>query len=640
MRFKRTGDLPDISEAILYQQRAIHLTPQDHVDMPGLLNDLGASFQARFELTGDIAGVTEAISSLQKALHLIPQGHADLPLLLTNLGNSFLSRFEHTGDLTDVSEAISSLQKAVHLTPQGHAIMPVLLNNLGNSFSIRFERTGDLPDISQAILSQQKAIHLTPEGHADMPSLLGNLGNSLGVRFQRNGDLSDISEAISSQQKAVHLTPQGHAVIPGLLSNLGNSFLGRFKLTGDLTDISKAISSHKQALHLTSQGDAATPRRLNNLGLSFSNRFEHTGDSADISEAIICQQKAVLLIPQGHVDAPRWLNNLGDSLQTRFERLGDINDIHAAISRYSLAATYSTGKPTTRLNAARKWARLCQKFDPSQLLDAHRTAIHLLSQVAGLEQTIESRHANLLDISDLSSSAAASAFDLGSPKLALEWLEEGRCLVWSQLNSLRTPLDTLRVYNPAISNEILRVSRALENAGSRGESALSPLEATMEQKMTLQDEATSHVKLAKEWDELLADIRTIPEFEDFLRPPSFSNLLKHLPGSGAVVVINVHELRCDALALLSTTDKPHHIPLLNFSHEKADILRKELRGHLRSSGLRMREYNPEEIDSRMPLRYKGPGRGSVIQVILHKLWTWVVKPILEVLGYLVSPPSL
>ena len=293
--------------------------------------------------------------------------------------------------------------------------------------------------------------------------------------------------------------------------------------------------------------------------MSFSNRFEHTGDSADISEAIAFQHKAVLLAPEGHADAPRWLNNLGDSLRIRFERLGDIDDIRTAISKYSLAATCSTGKPATRLDAARKWAQLCQKFDRSQLLDAYRTAIHLLSEVAGLEQTIKSRH----DISDLSSSAAASAFDLESPEpeLALGWLEEGRCLVWSQLNNLRTPLDTLRAHNSAIADKILRVSRALENAGSRGELAISLLEATMEQKMTLQDEATSHVKLAKEWDKLLADIRTIPEFEDFLHPPSFSNLLKHLPDSGAVVVINVHQLRCDALALLSTTDKPHHIPI-------------------------------------------------------------------------------
>ena len=67
---------------------------------------------------------------------------------------------------------------------------------------------------------------------------------------------------------------------------------------------------------------------------------------------------------------------------------------------------------------------------------------------------------------------------------------------------------------------MLRVSRALENAGSRGDLvARFQGEATMEHKMSLQDQANTHVKLAQEWNELLTKIRTIPEFEDFLQPP-------------------------------------------------------------------------------------------------------------------------
>ena len=50
--------------------------------------------------------------------------------------------------------------------------------------------------------------------------------------------------------------------------------------------------------------------------------------------------------------------------------------------------------------------------------------------------------------------------------MALEWLEQGRCLIWSQLNNLRTPLDTLFAHDPEIAGDMLRVSRALENAGS------------------------------------------------------------------------------------------------------------------------------------------------------------------------------
>ena len=219
--------------------------------------------------------------------------------------------------------------------------------------------------------------------------------------------------------------------------------------------------------------------------------------------------------------------------------------------------------------------------------------------------------------------------------MALEWLEQGRCLVWSQLNNLRTPLDMLFAHNPEIAHEMLRVSRALENAGSREDFvAQSEGEATMEHKMSLQDEANIHVKLAQEWNELLTSIRTIPKFQDFLQPPTCSNLLKSLPNSGHVVVINVHEDSCDALALSSNLDEPLHIPLPEFSYAKAINLRNQLKAHLHAANIWMRECDIDGIRATRPV---GDNAGSgVIKLILHQLWILVVKPILDGLGILVS----
>ena len=45
--------------------------------------------------------------------------------------------------------------------------------------------------------------------------------------------------------------------------------------------------------------------------------------------------------------------------------------------------------------------------------------------------------------------------------------------------------------------------------------------------MTLQDEVHIHIKLAGEWNKLLDEIRTIPGFHSFLRPPQASELLRH-----------------------------------------------------------------------------------------------------------------
>ena len=200
----------------------------------------------------------------------------------------------------------------------------------------------------------------------------------------------------------------------------------------------------------------------------------------------------------------------------------------------------------------------------------------------------------------------------------------------------RTPLDALFVHDSEIATELMRVSRALEKAGSRGDLVTQfQGEATMEHKMSLQDEANNHVKLAQKWNELLTKIRsTIPTFEDFLQPPSCSNLLKCLPDSGPVAIINVHKDSCDALVLLLDLDEPLHIPLHKLSYAKATDLRNQLNTHLRAANVRMRDCELDSIRGTRPL---GEDDGSgVIKYILHQLWILVVKPILDGLGFSVS----
>jgi hypothetical protein len=195
--------------------------------------------------------------------------------------------------------------------------------------------------------------------------------------------------------------------MPGWLSNLGISFQCRFKRTGNLADISEAILHQQRAVHLTPEGHADMPDQLNSLGnFSFQRRFECTGDLANIFNAISFKQRAVHLTLEGHADMPGQLNNLGSAFLRRFERTGDHADIHTLLSIDRRCATYSSGPPSRRLMAAIRWAQH-SSYDPPQSLEAHNAAIQLVSQLAGLEQTIRKRHTNLLDVSDLAASAAA-----------------------------------------------------------------------------------------------------------------------------------------------------------------------------------------------------------------------------------------
>ncbi|KAH6897724.1 CHAT domain-containing protein [Coprinopsis sp. MPI-PUGE-AT-0042] len=613
-RFKHTGDLSDIADAISAQHRAVQLTPEGHTDLPGCLTNLGSSFLCRFEHTGDLSDIAEAISAQHRAVQLTPEGHADLPACLNNLGSSFLCRFEHTGDLSDIAEAISAQHRAVQLTPEGHADLPACLNNLGTSFLCRFKHTGDLSDIAEAISAQHRAVQLTPKGHADLPGYLYNLGISLRCRFERTGDLSDIAEAISAQHRAVQFTPEGHADLPGCLNNLGNSFHGRFERTGDLSDIAEAISAQHKAVQLTPEGHADLPGYLNNLGISFMDRFKHTWDLSDITEAISVQRRAVQLTPESHANLPCFLNNLGTSFHCCFECTHSEEDLAASISHYKSSATSTFGPPRHRLKAAIIWANLLSQHHPLSLdiLHAFDMALSLIALIAGLEESVRGRYSQLHDIHGIALKAASAACSLGRVDKALEWLEQGRCVVWSQLSNLRTPLDNLCLHNSQLAQSIRDVSKQLETAGlSRGQ---SHIDLSASQKMLLEDEARAHLKLARQWDDLLKTVRSIPGFESFLQPLPCSSLLQHLPKSGPVVVINVDEQRCDAIALLDGLDKPLHIPLPDFSLEKAN---------------KYQVARPSTKHNRMQSE-------AVVYKILRDLWNEVVSPILNMLGFLVS----
>jgi tetratricopeptide (TPR) repeat protein len=635
-RFERTGDLSDLVKAISAQQSAVHLTPKGHPALLSQLSSLGNSFQHRFEHTGDVSDLVEAVLVQQKAVDLMPEGHAGLPAVLNNLGNSFQICFEHTGDLSDLAKAVSVLQKAVHLSPEGHATLPGYLNNLGNSFQRRFERTGDLSDLSEAISVRQRAVHLAPDGHAHLPAFLNNLGVSFQSSFEHTGNLCNLAEAVSAKQRAVCLTPAGHLSLPGRLNNLGNSLRCRFKHTGDPSDLVEAISVTQRAVELTPQGNPNLPTFLDNLGVLFQRRFDRTGDQLDLAEAVSAMQRAVALTPEGHPNLPGHLYNLGQSQHTLFQSKGRHEDLNDAISTFKLSATRTSGPPRVKFEAARKWARLLNLHHPdhpSEILLAFDTALRQVTLIAGLEQTIQGRHSQIDNVSNIALEAASSACSLGRPDKALEWLEQGRCLVWNQLNHLRTPLDDLGIHHAELAARVRDVAKQLEIAGSSRR--LSDATMHMTEKMSLEAEAAAHLRLAREWDELLQQVRAIPDFDSFLQPSPCSALLQHLPSSGAIVVINIDDKRCDAIALIAGRNEPLHIPLSRFSQGKAQGYRRALAEQLKPGFSRVREED-EGLDR--TLRQVVRPRKDV-RDILQALWICVVKPILDALAYSVSALS-
>ena len=573
--------------------------------------------------TEKLADLTEEIKSGEKVVQATPEGHEDLPMLLNNLGKLYRSRFKLTGKLADISEAILSGQKAVELTPEGNVALPVYLTSLGIWFESRFKCTGNMVDLAAAISSKRQAIHLTPAEHTT-PTELADLGDLYLRRWERTGSKADISEAILCLEKAINLTSSDDLNVPAQLNTLGTFYTYRFECTGNVADLSEAIASIHKSIHVTEEGDSKMYKRLDNLASSYYSRFEKTRNLADLSEAISSREKAIRLTPNGHPDIPVTLYNLAYSYDTLFQHAGRQSDLDKAVSNYSMAIDRSPGIPIFKLHANKRLAKISQELYPLQSIDAYSTAIQLASYLAGLHETIEMRLNNLQHISDVSTLAAACAFKLGNFNLALEWLEQGRCVVWGQINDLRTPIDVLRAKHPDLADDIVKVSSGLEIHGSQSSEDANFRADSIAERTTPGEE---NAKLALEWNQLLAKVRTLPDFEDFIQPLSYSVISEHLPKSGPVILINVHEDRCDALALVPGTNRPIHIPLPEFTHEKSVALRDHLQANLRASGIRMREAEPLTRGIRPFSEEMGLGE------ILRQLWVWVVKPILDALGY-------
>ncbi|TEB20421.1 hypothetical protein FA13DRAFT_1696747 [Coprinellus micaceus] len=162
----------------------------------------------------------------------------------------------------------------------------------------------------------------------------------------------------------------------------------------------------------------------------------------------------------------------------------------------------------------------------------------------------------------------------------------------------------------------------------------------LSEKISLEIETAAHLRLSNDWDRLLARIRAMPGFESFLRPSPCTALLKYLPDSGPIVLINVDEHRCDALALRVGHENPLHIPLPNFSLKVAKDYHSRLTKRLVAHDLRAPGGSGDSGEIALePERGGGLyGRKRVVDrsathEILRGLWVCVVKPILDCLNF-------
>ncbi|KAJ7906078.1 CHAT domain-containing protein [Mycena leptocephala] len=80
------------------------------------------------------------------------------------------------------------------------------------------------------------------------------------------------------------------------------------------------------------------------------------------------------------------------------------------------------------------WARCAEIDEHSSLLDAYGVVLSILPEFAWLGLSITDRHHRIVKAGSIVRDAAASAIAAGQLKKAVEWLEQGRSIIWETLS--------------------------------------------------------------------------------------------------------------------------------------------------------------------------------------------------------------
>ncbi|KAF8685118.1 TPR-like protein [Rhizoctonia solani] len=552
--------------------------------------------------------------------HKATEVSTDTPLNyeeLAELASSHRREFLRYGKLDDIEKAIEYDDQALSLIPYDDSAIAGQLAKLGVDYSQRFQSTGDMNDLAKSMEYKSRAVELTPDNHPDLPQRLASLGVGYSERFKRTGDMNDLAKSMEYSSRAVELTPDSHPHLPQQLANLGVDYSDRFQRTGDMSDLAKSMEYKSRAVELTPDNHPHLPQRLANLGVDYGNRFKRTGDMNDLAKSKDYKSRAVALTSNDHPDLSRRHFGLSLSYFIHYDHTSYKPSLSSAMLSLRTAAQLLAGPPRDRFMYALEWAQRAAKHNPDDCMEAYRTAVNLLPQFIWLGAPTDQQYQDLLKAEDLAVNAASTAILSSSFDVALEWLEHARCVVWSQSLALRSPLERLYKFHPDIATQLHTISNTLYQTDT---------ESSPSRKLTpeLKTSIDRH-GLAISYNRLLAQIRTLDGFEDFLLPMKSVRLID-AARSGPVIVINCSERCCDALVIIPGQVTISRVHLPNFTKKKAQEARDKMEASLRNKNLRERGARLIPV----------PGYKDGFASVLLDLWTDIVKPVLDFLGYMES----
>ncbi|KAJ8584172.1 TPR-like protein, partial [Rhizopogon salebrosus TDB-379] len=660
-RFKRRGSDGDLDEAIALYREAHGSLRVSHQGQYALSNNLAMELLFRFKHRGNDQDLDEAIALLREALVLRSGSHPDRSKSLNNLGDALCTCFSHRGNDELLEEAIALHREGMDLQPIGHRGRAWTADRIASVLLMRFHLKGNDKDLDDAISIWREELYSLPAGHHDRCNSLNNFAGALLTRYASRGNTKDIDDASTLYKEELDLRPDSNGDRSMSLIKLTRGLFIRSTLQHNDELLDKAIAHCKEALNLQSVGHRYRIVSLDTLATMLQARFEHRGNHQDLDEAIVLYKKALDCWSGSHINRPYTSNNLANVLSIRFTHRGDIHDLdealanaHSALSLLpmqdarqssvhdSLATIHmlfyesgldSTGEDVDSLNTAighckagvdsvcsglrsrletnLLWVRYAEKYTHITLLEAYATSIQLLDNYISATASVSSRHRMMKVIpSTLAVDAASCALRHGEVCRAVELLEQGRTLIWTQMARFRMPIEGLQERGNH-ADTLVKKFRELSYLLDKPPAEL-PEETP---RVRVDAEAVRYASLVDDWKKTVEEIRKLEGFSRFMLPPLFSDL-QDAARDGPVIVLMVSKSSCNAIII-----PRHQLPV----------------------GVRLAVSTGKL--ARLVITLQGIVRGGVEEAqakligILRELWNDVVCPVVEHLGRFAPPGS-
>jgi hypothetical protein len=226
--------------------------------------------------------------------------------------------------------------------------------------------------------------------------------------------------------------------------------------------------------------------------------------------------------------------------------------------------------------------------------------------------------------------AAACAIAADQPHRAVELLEAGRAVLWTQALHLRSDLSRLTERAPDWAGALEQARAELEQplpAFTLEDLHDNPAYSSDRASLLLihQEALERRRRAARQWDDVLAQVRRLKGFETFLAPRPYADL-RPAARDGPIVIVNASSIGCHALIITADPDSAVQVlHLTDFTYnDVADRAQALLDIQHRAS------------DTARPFLEQEKDRHAVFD-ILEWLWDATTRPVLDHLGHTRTP---